>query len=78
MPKKISLSLSLSFLWTTSFVSCLPTLSQTLIMIVQEDEYKELVIIAHTMEDNYGHFFDSVIPFEDVDFVLKQVMYEIR
>ena len=47
-------------------------------MIVQEDEYKELVIIAHTMEDNYGHFFDSVIPFEDVDFVLKQVMYEIR
>jgi len=43
----------------------------------KEDEYRELVIIAHNMEDNFGHFFDSVIPFEDVDFVLKQVMYEI-
>jgi hypothetical protein len=30
------------------------------------------------MEDSYGQYFDSVIPFEDVDFVLKQVTYEIR
>ena len=48
------------------------------VFVTQEDEYREVVIIAHTMEENYGHFFDSVIPFEDVDFVLKQVMYEIR
>ena len=45
---------------------------------MQEDEYRELVIIAHNMEDFFGHYFDSVIPFEDVDFVYKQVMYEMR
>jgi hypothetical protein len=44
----------------------------------KEEEYKELVLIAHSMEDNYGHYFDSVIPFEDVEYVLKQVTYEIR
>ena len=29
------------------------------------------------MEELYGQFFDSVIPFEEVEFVLKQLMYEI-
>ena len=51
--------------------------------------------IAHTMEEDYGQYFDSVIPFEvpqyldhlhlnqesnvfqDVEFVMKQLMYEI-
>jgi hypothetical protein len=46
--------------------------------LLKEEEYKELVLIAHSMEDNYGHYFDSVIPFEDVEYVLKQVTYEIR
>ena len=33
--------------------------------------------ISHNMEEQYGQFFDSVIPFEEVEFVLKQLMYEI-
>ena len=54
-----------------------------------------MVAIAHTMEEDYGQYFDSVIPFEvpqyldhfhlnhesnmfqDVEFVMKQLMYEI-
>lgn len=30
----------------------------------QEDEYRELVSISQSMEELYGQFFDSVIPFE--------------
>jgi len=45
--------------------------------IFKEEEYRELVSISHNMEEQYGQFFDSVIPFEEVDFVLKQLMYEI-
>ena len=45
--------------------------------VLQEEEYRELVSISHNMEEQYGQFFDSVIPFEDVEFVLKQLMYEI-
>ena len=43
----------------------------------QEEDYRELVSISHNMEEQYGQFFDSVIPFEEVEFVLKQLMYEI-
>ena len=43
----------------------------------QEEDYRELVSISHNMEEQYGQFFDSVIPFEEVKFVLKQQMYEI-
>jgi len=45
--------------------------------IFKEEEYRELVSISHNMEEQYGQFFDSVIPFEEVEFVLKQLMYEI-
>lgn len=45
--------------------------------IFKEEDYRELVSISHNMEEQYGQFFDSVIPFEEVEFVLKQLMYEI-
>jgi len=45
--------------------------------IFKDEEYRELVSISHNMEEQYGQFFDSVIPFEEVEFVLKQLMYEI-
>ena len=32
--------------------------------LMKEDEYREMVSISHTMEDEYGQYFDSVIPFE--------------
>ena len=32
--------------------------------VMQEDEYRELVSISQSMEEQYGQFFDSVIPFE--------------
>ena len=46
-------------------------------LFFQEEDYRELVSISHNMEEQYGQFFDSVIPFEEVEFVLKQLMYEI-
>ena len=53
--------------------------SSTLIFFVfQEDEYRDSVSIAQDMEENYGHYFDSVIPFDDVDYVFQQLMYEIN
>ena len=30
------------------------------------------------MEEHYGHYFDSVIPFDDVDYVYEQLVYEIN
>ena len=48
------------------------------ICIFQEDEYRDSVAIAQDMEENYGHYFDSVIPFDDVDYVFQQLMYEIN
>lgn len=44
----------------------------------KEDEYRDSVAIAQDMEENYGHYFDSVIPFDDVDYVFQQLMYEIN
>jgi len=44
----------------------------------REDEYRDSVAIAQDMEENYGHYFDSVIPFDDVDYVFQQLMYEIN
>ena len=32
--------------------------------VFQEDEYRELVSISQSMEELFGQFFDSVIPFE--------------
>ena len=46
--------------------------------VFQEDEYRDSVAIAQDMEENYGHYFDSVIPFDDVDYVFQQLMYEIN
>ena len=46
--------------------------------VLQEDEYRDSVSIAQDMEENYGHYFDSVIPFDDVDYVFQQLMYEIN
>ena len=34
--------------------------------------------IAQDMEETFGHYFDSVIPFEEVDYVYEQLMYEIN
>ena len=45
--------------------------------LIQEEEYRELLSISHAMEEQFGQFFDSVIPFECVELVLKQLMYEI-
>merc|ERR1719471_1598643 len=45
--------------------------------VFKEDEYREMVTISHSMEEDFGQYFDSVIPFEDVEFVMKQLMYEI-
>ncbi len=44
----------------------------------QEDEFRESVAVAQEMEDNYGHYFESVIPFDDVDSVYRQLMFEIN
>ncbi len=30
------------------------------------------------MEEHYGHLFDSVIPFDSVDYVYDQLTYEIN
>jgi hypothetical protein len=30
------------------------------------------------MEENFGHFFDSVIPFDSVEYVYEQLLYEIN
>merc|ERR1712088_1049854 len=43
----------------------------------KEEEYRDLVSISQSMEEQYGQYFDSVIPFEEVELVLKQLMYEI-
>ena len=32
----------------------------------QEEEYRDLVSISQSMEEQYGQYFDSVIPFEEV------------
>jgi len=45
--------------------------------IFKEEEYRDLVSISQSMEEQYGQYFDSVIPFEEVELVLKQLMYEI-
>ena len=50
----------------------------TVLIVLQEDEYRDSVSIAQDMEENYGHYFDSVIPFDDVDYVFQQLMYEIN
>ena len=52
-------------------------LTHTYHFLIQEEEYRELLSISHAMEEQYGQFFDSVIPFECVELVLKQLMYEI-
>jgi len=44
----------------------------------KEEEFRDSVSIAQEMEDHYGHYFDSVIPFDDVDYVFQQLMYEIN
>ena len=49
-----------------------------LLLQLQEDEYRDSVVIATDMEEHYGHHFDSVIPFDDVDYVYEQLMYEIN
>lgn len=46
-------------------------------LCLQDDEYRDSVTIAKDMEDHYGHYFDSVIPFDDVDYVFDQLIYEI-
>ena len=46
--------------------------------VFQEDEYRDLVATAQDMEENYGHYFDSVISFDNVDYVFQQLMYEIN
>jgi len=46
--------------------------------LFKEDEFRDSVAIAQDMEDHYGHYFDSVIPFDDVDYVYQQLMYEIN
>ena len=33
---------------------------------IQEEEYRDLVSISQSMEEQYGQYFDSVIPFEEV------------
>ena len=33
---------------------------------LQEEEYRDLVSISQSMEEQYGQYFDSVIPFEEV------------
>ena len=43
----------------------------------QDEEFRDLLTISQDMEEHFGQYFDSVIPFEDVDFVLHQLMYEI-
>ena len=35
-------------------------------VVFEEEEYRDLVTISHSMEDQYGQYFDSVIPFEEV------------
>lgn len=44
----------------------------------QEDEYRDSINIATDMEEHYGHYFDSVIPFDNVDYVYEQLLYEIN
>ena len=48
---------------TDSLSSCSP----------QEEEYRDLVSISQSMEEQYGQYFDSVIPFEEV-FVLFVIL----
>ncbi len=43
----------------------------------QEDEHRESISIAAEMEESFGHFFDSVIPFDSVDYVFEQLAFEI-
>lgn len=66
----------------------LPWLSPCLHNCCQEDEYREMVAIAHTMEEDYGQYFDSVIPFEvnntilwpthSHDFLLQDVEFVMK
>ena len=44
----------------------------------QEDEYRDSISIAQEMEENYGHYFDSVIPFDSVEYVYEQLIFEIN
>ncbi|XP_040565434.1 protein PALS1 isoform X2 [Lepeophtheirus salmonis] len=46
--------------------------------VFKEDEYRDSVVIATEMEEKYGHHFDSVIPFESVELVYQQLLYEIN
>jgi len=46
--------------------------------VMREDEYRDAVVIATDMEEHYGHFFDSVVPFDNVDYVHEQLSYEIN
>ena len=45
---------------------------------MQEDEYRDSISIAQEMEENYGHYFDSVIPFDSVEYVYEQLLFEIN
>ena len=45
---------------------------------LQDEEYRDSINIATDMEDHYGHYFDSVIPFDSVDYVYEQLIYEIN
>ena len=48
------------------------------LLFLQEDEYRDSIVIAQDMEENFGHYFDSVIPFDNVDYVYEQLLYEIN
>lgn len=45
---------------------------------MQEDEYRDSIAIAQDMEEHHGHHFDSVIPFDSVEYVFEQLLYEIN
>ena len=46
--------------------------------LLKEDEYRDSISIAQEMEENYGHYFDSVIPFDSVEYVYEQLLFEIN
>lgn len=48
------------------------------LLFLQEEDYRDSITIATDMEEHYGHLFDSVIPFNDVDYVYEQLLYEIN
>eukprot|EP00094_Tigriopus_californicus_P012400 TCALIF_11987-PA protein Name:"Similar to Mpp5 MAGUK p55 subfamily member 5 (Mus musculus)" AED:0.13 eAED:0.13 QI:345/0.87/0.88/0.94/0.87/0.88/17/0/1002 len=45
---------------------------------VKEEEYRDSITFAQDMEEQYGQYFDSVIPFDNVDYVFEQLLYEIN